>query len=204
MDFLDKLIGLVRRKLSKDRLNCKGYVSVSKFYGGIPKSLDEKLAMFRKGSAERLLVNSPNVITIGGHSAVSRLIGNVAGPSGTNIVKLGDDSEVEITNSSELFITTMKFGNPGSVTAEDPTDIDLETLIAGVDKSVSVSYPSDIQGHLKIAFSATLGTSEANGSSITEEGLYTSNDILFARKTFSGGIAKNSSFALEFEHQIIF
>jgi len=200
---LQKLINLARKTIVHDRQKTEGIVTVRKYFCEIPDTLEERLCLLRIGKA-KVIHKGHNVITQGGRSALSRLFGNLGGPTGTNIITLGDGSTITVTTTSDLFVSKMKFGDPSSVTAEDTKDIALEKIIVGLDKSVSISYPSDAFGKFKISSRGTLSTSEGNGSTIKEEGLFLANDVLFARKTFSGGIVKNSSFALEFEHTIIF
>ena len=55
-----------------------------------------------------------------------------------------------------------------------------------------VTYPTTNS----VEFAFTLGTSEANGKSIMEFGLFTAGDVLFARKTRAGAIVKDSDLSL--------
>lgn len=68
----------------------------------------------------------------------------------------------------------------------------------GVDAIMVVSYPA--LGEVR--FSCVIPTSELNGTTLTEEGLWTYNGELVARTTFS--YEKELAFGLQFDHTITF
>ncbi len=91
----------------------------------------------------------------------------------------------DVTNRS---ITKIGFGTNGTPPAGGNTG-----LTGAYAKLIgSVSYPATNS----VEFAFTLGTSEANGLSIIEFGLLTAGDVLFARKTRSGAIIKDSDLTL--------
>lgn len=85
-------------------------------------------------------------------------------------------------------ITKIGFGTSGTAPAAGNT-----TLAGAYVKALgSVSYPTTNS----VEFAFTLGTTEANGMSIMEFGLFTAGDVLFARKTRAGAIVKDSDLAI--------
>lgn len=91
----------------------------------------------------------------------------------------------DVTNRS---ITKIGFGTSGTAPAAGNT-----TLTGAYVKALgSITYPTTNS----VQFAFTLGTSEANGLSIMEFGLFTAGDILFARKTRAGAIVKDSDLSI--------
>lgn len=134
---------------------------------------DFRLRVYRNG----VLVeeqHDPNMIMNVAKDAMARLIGgDVAGKS----------------------ITSIGFGTNGIGPSPDDT-----ALTGAYSKPVAdVTYPATGQA----AFSWTLGTSEANGTAITELGLVCEDGTLFARKV-RGAINKASDLSLDGVWTIIF
>jgi hypothetical protein len=99
----------------------------------------------------------------------------------------------DVTNRS---ITKIGFGTSGTAPAAGNT-----TLTGAFVKALgTVTYP--VAGTVQFAF--TLGTSEGNGLSIMEFGLFTAGDVLFARKVRTGAIVKDSDLTLAGTWQITF
>lgn len=91
----------------------------------------------------------------------------------------------DVTNRS---ITKIGFGTNGTAPAAGNTTLtDAYVKLLG-----GVSYPATNS----VEFAFTLGTTEANGKSIMEFGLFTGGDVLFARKTRLGAIVKDSDLSL--------
>lgn len=85
-------------------------------------------------------------------------------------------------------ITKIGFGTSGTAPAAGNTTLtDAYVKLLG-----GVTYPTTNS----VEFAFTLGTSEANGKSIMEFGLFTAGDVLFARKTRAGAIVKDSDLSL--------
>lgn len=93
-------------------------------------------------------------------------------------------------------ITKIGFGTSGTA----PVGGNIGLTGAYVKALGTVTYP--VAGSVQFAF--TLGTTEANGLSIMEFGLFTAGDILFARKVRTGAIVKDSDLALAGTWQINF
>lgn len=85
-------------------------------------------------------------------------------------------------------ITKIGFGTSGTAPAAGNTSL----TDAYVKALGAVTYPATNS----VQFAFTLGTSEANGKSIQEFGLFTAGDVLFARKTRAGAIVKDSDLSL--------
>ncbi len=85
-------------------------------------------------------------------------------------------------------ITKIGFGTSGTAPAAGNTSL----TDAYVKALGAVTYPATNS----VQFAFTLGTSEANGKSIQEFGLFTNGDVLFARKTRAGAIVKDSDLSL--------
>lgn len=85
-------------------------------------------------------------------------------------------------------ITKIGFGTSGTAPAAGNTSL----TDAYVKALGAVTYPATNA----VQYAFTLGTSEANGKSIQEFGLFTAGDVLFARKTRAGAIVKDSDLSL--------
>lgn len=85
-------------------------------------------------------------------------------------------------------ITKIGFGTSGTAPAAGNTSL-TDTYVKALG---AVTYPATNS----VQFAFTLGTSEANGKSIQEFGLFTAGDVLFARKTRAGAIVKDSDLSL--------
>lgn len=99
----------------------------------------------------------------------------------------------DVTNRS---ITKIGFGTSGTAPAAGNTSL----TGAYVKALGTVTYPTTSS----VQFAFTLGTSEANGMSIMEFGLFTAGDVLFARKTRTGAIVKDSDLSISGTWQITF
>jgi hypothetical protein len=99
----------------------------------------------------------------------------------------------DVTNRS---LTIMGFGTSGTAPAAGNTSL----TGAYTNALGAVTYPTT--NSVQYAFS--LGTTEANGLSIMEFGLFTTGSVLFARKTRSGAIVKDSDLSLAGTWQINF
>jgi hypothetical protein len=130
-------------------------------------------------------VEGHNIVVNGGRNALSRLIG-------------GDTS---LGALADWTVDTIKFGDgghnpsdPTEMIAVDVTDSDLYGSII-ISKSVTTIFPATRQ----VQFSATVETSEGNGSGTqeySEAGLYyDSGTTMFAHKSF-GYVVKNSTIRL--------
>ena len=85
-------------------------------------------------------------------------------------------------------LTKIGFGTSGTAPAVGNTAL----TGAYVNNLGAVTYPAT--NSVQYAFS--LSTSEANGLSILEFGLFTTGNVLFARKTRTGAIVKDSDLSL--------
>jgi hypothetical protein len=93
-------------------------------------------------------------------------------------------------------INRIVFGTNGSIPAAGDTEITSPYI-----KNVSsVSYPANN----KVEFSWSLGTDEANGKAISEFGLLCADGTLFARKSRTKPLNKESDIAIEGQWIIIF
>jgi hypothetical protein len=92
--------------------------------------------------------------------------------------------------------TCSKFGVGTGVTAATVTDVGLEAPVALSSGSYTGPLDSiDFLTAFVVRASFTLGLSDANGSLITEMGLFSGNDSLMARRVRTVGINKTSDFA---------
>jgi len=148
-------------------------------------------------------VKDDNLVVTMARKIMSRLL---SGASLTpSIATIG--GPVVVTNPNQLYVTRMKWGtaghNPGNPTeALTPTvsDEDLASpIVSPAFKAVVVDYPTDTS----VRFTAELDQTEANGLGLSEEGLFTSVNFMFARKTF-GLLTKTSDFTFQFRHTILF
>lgn len=113
------------------------------------------------------------------------------------IMNVAKDAMAKLIGGSGTGKTITKIGFGTSSTGPTPTDT---ALANSYSKAVSaVAYPTTGQ----VAFSWTLGTSEANGKAIAELGLVCSDGTLFARKV-RGVINKDADLSLEGTWTIIF
>ena len=91
----------------------------------------------------------------------------------------------DVTNRS---VTQIGFGeNPAPPSGGNTTLTD--AFMKAVD---TVSYPSATQ----VRFAFSLGTTEANGKALSEFGLLTAGNVLYARKTRSAPLNKESDLTL--------
>lgn len=151
---------------------------------------------------DRHIVGENLVVTIA-RRMMSRLISGAL--SGATIDTIG--GPVSITNPDQLFITNMRWGtgghNPGNPTeplTPSTSDEDLASpIVSPASKPVTIDYPTDTS----VSFTAELGQSEANGQGLSEEGLFSDVDFMFARKTF-GLLTKTADFSFSFKHTLLF
>lgn len=100
---------------------------------------------------------------------------------------------------SDLVVTRMLLGNASSPAAPVTTDTTGVTAVL-FEPSLVVTYPTDYS----VRFTGIMPTTEGNGSTITEEALYLSNGMVFAKRVLSPGEIKDSSVALQFDHEFSF
>lgn len=113
------------------------------------------------------------------------------------IMNVAKDAMAKLIGGSGTGKTITKIGFGTSSTAPTP---DNTALANSYSKNVAgVSYPTTGQ----VAFSWSLGTSEANGKAIAELGLICSDGTLFARKV-RGVINKDADLSLDGTWTIIF
>lgn len=131
------------------------------------------LKVYKKGELVETFSEN-NLVVVGGRNAIARLIGG------------------SVSNNS---VTKIGFG-----TNTAPANV-LDTALTNsfVKNVTSVAYPSN--GQVDIVWS--LEEAEANGKSITEFGLITAGNALFARKVREV-IEKTSDIRLEGTWQLIF
>lgn len=91
----------------------------------------------------------------------------------------------DVTNRS---IVKIGFGISSAAPAPGNTSL-TSAFVKAVD---SVSYPASN----RVQFNFSLGTDEANGKAIMEFGLLTGSDLLYARKTRSSALNKESDISL--------
>lgn len=89
-----------------------------------------------------------------------------------------------------------KFGVGTGSTAARASDVALEAPVALASGSYTASVDSiDFLSAFVVRIAFTLGLADCNGSLIREEGLFSGNDSLMARRVRTVGINKNSEFA---------
>lgn len=193
--------GRINRDFSDDFVPCRGEFELIALRENIPATGYSEDWLRKHGE---WLVEDRNLVVTVGRRIMSRLI---AGAVNSPTITLVGSPDPTITAPSELFITKMKFGTGGN-DAGDPTlavaplvtdEALYDPIASPAEKAVTIDYPTD----LSVRFAATLEKTEANGEGLSEEGLFTDNDLLFARKTF-GIITKSSDFTFLFRHTILF
>ncbi len=109
--------------------------------------------------------------------------------------------------AGERYVTKMSWGtgghdplNPSNPIPPTSSDTGLSSEISPPGKK-TVTY--DFPNATTVRFESELTESEANGQGLSEVGLWTDDNVLFARKTF-GLITKSSDFAFLFKWKILF
>lgn len=98
-----------------------------------------------------------------------------------------------------------KFGVGTGTTAAAVTDVALEAPVALASGAYTGAVESiDFLSAFVVRVAFTLGLSDANGSLITEQGLFSGNNSLIARRVRTVGINKTSDFAPTFTWRIRF
>lgn len=146
----------------------------------------------------------PNLIVNGARYVLAKLL-------------IEDPNDVTLYNNSR--ITKMKFGTDGQ-SGGDPlvpvaptvSDTGLNTETLTLDMQDTVNQPDPYWGfepmgdESSVRFTAIMGTTVGNGAgtvTYTEAGLFTKDDVMFARETFPS-LVKNSSRVITFEWLILF
>lgn len=120
------------------------------------------LSVFRKGELIDV-VDEPNLIVVGSQAMHAKLLGG------------------SVTNQS---VTKIGFGTNAAAPVFANT-----TLTGSYVKAVdTVTYPATNQ----VQFAFSLGTAEANGMAISEFGLLTATSVLYARKTRTAPLNKDT------------
>lgn len=110
-------------------------------------------------------------------------------------------------SSGERYVTKMSWGTGGHDPLNPSTPIPPTSGDTGLNSELgtpgkkTVTY--DFPNSTTVRFQAELAESEANGQGLSEVGLWTDDEVLFARKTF-GLITKSSSFSFIFKWKILF
>lgn len=129
--------------------------------------------------------------------------------SGSNIVvnrfktqmshlTVGHETSTRFTNKMAWGTGGHAVGDPTSPIAPSETDTALEAQVL-IKNLATFDFPTGTSVRM-IAF---ILESEANGFTITEEGLVSADNTLVARRTFPG-LPKTSDFVFEFRHTIVF
>jgi hypothetical protein len=156
----------------------------------------ELLAAIKAGYA-RPVVRTNMVVDIGLDALVALLGGGQGNPSvGGTVLNPGTFTDVAIEQ--------MRITEQVGPTAPASTDTALEgtpvytfdVQPGAADGTLTMTYPGT--GQIKCSGLVPIG--DLNGKTLTEEGLFTFNDKLIARTTFSK--PKTSAFALQFDHTI--
>jgi hypothetical protein len=131
-----------------------------------PNSGRFQLRVFRRGLLVDL-VDEPNLIVTGSKFIHAQLLGGA------------------VTNNS---VTTIGFGTSGTAPVVGNT-----SLTAPYTKALdSVSYPASNE----VSFNFSLGSSEDNGVGIFEFGLFTAGGLMYARKTRTAALNKDTDISL--------
>lgn len=135
-----------------------------------------------------------NLITdIGLDSFAALLGGGEGGPT------VGGDV-IGANNFDTLRVTEMRITDQASPTAPAAGDTALEgapvKTFETTTPTLIVTYP----GAGQVRYSGVLGSTELNGTTITEEGLFNANGRLVARTTFTR--AHTGAFSTQFDHTI--
>jgi len=190
-------------KIQGDGFSCTPYIQIK---DSVMKATGKLDIFIWKGAVNDKLVRhieGENLVVTMARKVMSRLISGAL--SGANIQTIG--GAVPITNPNQLFITNMRWGtgghNPGSPTEPLTPSVSDEDLASPIStpasKPITIDYPTETS----VRFTAELDQSEANGEGLSEEGLFTDLDFLFARKTF-GLLTKTADFSFVFRHTILF
>jgi hypothetical protein len=178
-----------------------GWLKVTK----VPKDVKSVLGcndLLRYG--ETVFDNHNLVVNIG-LQVFSRMLGGNAGLPGFGDPGGADPWGASFGDINELAVDRMVIGNAAFPSTPSPTDT---VGITGTPFApyLSATYPTAYS----VAFHGLLAAVEANNPAnptdptwrLTEEALYTRNDFLFARTIMS--VAKDSTFALQFNHSFAF
>jgi hypothetical protein len=154
-----------------------------------PRGEVEVIAKNIKTGEERVIVIDHNLVVNLARQNMSRLIAGDTNVGGAR------------------YVTQMSWGSGG----HDPLhpNIPIPPTVNDVALAIELTPPGkkpttyDFTNATTVRFTSELTESEANGDAISEVGLWTTDNVLFARKTF-GMITKSSSFAFIFRWKILF
>lgn len=99
-------------------------------------------------------------------------------------------------------ITKFRVGTGTAEPVSADTDLDnAVNITTGPDKAIDgVEFPAPNQ----VRFNFSLGSAEANGNALTEFGLFTAGNVMFARKKRNSPINKSSDITISFSWTITF
>jgi len=98
-----------------------------------------------------------------------------------------------------------KFGVGTGTASANASDVALEAPVALASGSLVGSVDSiDFLSAFVVRIAFTLGLADCNGSLLTEQGLFSGNDSLIARRVRTVGIAKDSTFSPSFTWRVRF
>ncbi len=149
-------------------------------------------------------VEDKRQIGIKGHVEIQALY-----PNGKKEILLKEESNLVVRQAEEImpFMTVglrqmnyIELGDPNPAQAPQPSDLSLQQT-TGQRKTTTPAISGNV-----VSYDALWQTTEANGISITEAGLFTdpfAAGLLFARKTFNP-ILKTNAFSLLFKWGIVF
>lgn len=113
------------------------------------------------------------------------------------VVNLGRTNMVKLLGGDAAGLVVTKIGVGTGSTAATAADTGLTGAYVKLLNTAGTSNIYTLVSNVaKVTFGYQFDTSEANGMSIQEFGLYNSASVLVARKVLSSAIAKNSSFAV--------
>lgn len=152
--------------------------------------------------------SEPNVITdLGIEAFIASLGGGFGIPSvGSDAYEPRTIIRPNLTPASGAFVGEMRIGQDLAVGVPDPADTGLAGAVAYSGKSyvtpatMSVTYPSLGE----VAFHVVIPADQFDGESFTEEGLFTHDGALVARKVIDPPWEKVAGLSIEFTHTLRF
>lgn len=142
-------------------------------------------------SRNLIVFEQHNLLVNIGLQVFSRIIGGNAGAPTINGSTFGEIADITV-------VQMLLGNNPAPVTPAVNHTYGVTATI--YEPALIVTYPTDYS----VRFTGIVPTTEANGETITEEALYLKNGMVFAKRVMTPGVAKTSSFALQFDHEFLF
>jgi len=178
---------------------------IRQFLISLKKTRGDLIDVFSPKNSVRITIMDldGNIIeVIEGRNIVTGFVtGNTNNISGRDFLRRAIINSTDPESVSGRYVSYMKLGT--GTDAETVNDTGLDTAISDVSAQQSITTTSLDPSDPDITFTASWGSSDANGNDITEVGLYSDQGDFLARKTFSS-FNKTSAFTFQIEWTLRF